>query len=220
MLTWGARDTVRRWPRSQSWLAVVALAACASCAVAADIQLQTRRNSESLFRHALAVTGPNYVAEHELGYALTEMAGRLPEAIAYLEAALRLRPDSAEAHSDLGSALAKAPGRLTDAIVEYEAAVRFAPSWEIPHYNLGYALPQMPGCLPKAISEYLAALAINPDYPQAHDGLGIALSAIPGRLPDAARNLRPPSGSIQPSPARTSTSAMHSRRSPAVSPKR
>ncbi len=185
MLAWGARDAVRRWPRAQSGLAVVALAACASSALAAGMQLQTWRNSESLFRHALAVTGPNYVAEHELGNALAEMAGRLPEAITHLEAALRLRPDSAEAHSDLGSALAKAPGRLTDAIAEYEAAVRFAPSWEIPHYNLGYALAQMPGRLPQAISEYQAALAIRPDYPQAHDGLGVALSRIPGRLPDA-----------------------------------
>ena len=53
--------------------------------------------------------------------------GRLPEAIAEFEAALRSEPDFAEAHVNLGRALAQPPGRLPEAIAEYEAVLRIRP---------------------------------------------------------------------------------------------
>jgi len=57
------------------------------------------------------------------------MPGRLAEAIAHYEAALRLQPDLAEAHYNLGMALAQIPGRLPDAIAHCEAAVRLKPDF-------------------------------------------------------------------------------------------
>jgi tetratricopeptide (TPR) repeat protein len=55
------------------------------------------------------------------------MPGRLQDAIAEFEAALRSEPDLVEAHVNLGNALAEAPGRSTEAIAEYEAALRIRP---------------------------------------------------------------------------------------------
>lgn len=185
MLAWGAAEIPRRWPRSRPVLTALAAAACSCLVVLTWIQVHYWRNSEALFRHALEVTGENYVAQHNLGNALAGVPGRLPEAITHLEEALRIRPDSAEAHSDLGTALAKIPGRLPQALTEYETAARMAPDSAILHNNLGYALAKMPGRLPQAIAEYETALRIQPGYAEAHNNLGYALSEIPGRLTEA-----------------------------------
>ena len=125
-------------------------------------------------------------AHNNLGIALSHIPGRLPEAIAEYQAALRIAPDYAETHDDLGSALARIPGRLPDAIAEYQAALRIKPDFAEAHYNLGNAADSgIPGQLQDAIAEYQAALSIRPDYAEAHYGLGSALSLIPGRLPEA-----------------------------------
>jgi len=49
------------------------------------------------------------------------MPGRLNDAIAEFEAAVRLNPDYFEAHNNLGFVLAQAPGRLNDAVAQYES---------------------------------------------------------------------------------------------------
>jgi tetratricopeptide (TPR) repeat protein len=58
---------------------------------------------------------------------LLQLPGRLPDAIAHFEAALRTRPDYEQAHTNLGNALSQLPGRLPDAIAQYEAALRIRP---------------------------------------------------------------------------------------------
>jgi tetratricopeptide (TPR) repeat protein len=122
---------------------------------------------------------------YNLGTALAQLPGRLPDAIAEFESALRIRPDYAEAHYNLGNALARMPGRLPDAMVEYEAALRGAPNLAEAHYSLGNALSHVPGRLTGAIAEYQAALRIQPDHVYAHNNLGTALARTPGRLPEA-----------------------------------
>jgi tetratricopeptide (TPR) repeat protein len=60
---------------------------------------------------------------------LAETPGRLADAIAEFQAALRINPDYAEAHVNLGDALAKIPGRQVEAIAEYRAALRIRPDY-------------------------------------------------------------------------------------------
>jgi tetratricopeptide (TPR) repeat protein len=159
MVAWGGADLLRRWPRLR---VAVATAACAACAGVAWAQVGYWRNSETLFSHALEVTTDNYIAEHNLGTYLTDQPGRLPEAVAHLERAVRLRPGSGEAHSDLGIALAGTPGRLDDAIAEFSTAIRLRPDSEVPHINLANALAQG-GRLKEAAAEYETALRMQPD---------------------------------------------------------
>ncbi len=71
--------------------------------------------------------GPIRGSPLRLGNRAGTRPGRLPEAIAEFESALRSEPDFPEAHVNLGNALAQTPGRLTDAIAEYEAALRIRP---------------------------------------------------------------------------------------------
>lgn len=161
MLAWSA-------PRVKA-MAGAGVAVCIGFASVTVVQAGYWRNSESLFRHALEVTTNNSVAEHNLGAALLTDPARLPEAIAHLEAALRLRPDSARIHSDLGSALAKS-GQLPKAAEEFRAALALEPGAAIVHNNLGNVLAGE-GHAAEAIAEYQAALRMDPDYADAKRNL-------------------------------------------------
>jgi tetratricopeptide (TPR) repeat protein len=54
------------------------------------------------------------------------IVGRMSEAIANWEHALRIKPDYAEVHFDLAVALEKS-GRIQDAVEHYELALKFQP---------------------------------------------------------------------------------------------
>jgi tetratricopeptide (TPR) repeat protein len=53
------------------------------------------------------------------------------EAIAHFQAALRLRPDYADAHYNLGIALANRPGSMPEALKHLEAALKLRPDPEL-----------------------------------------------------------------------------------------
>jgi tetratricopeptide (TPR) repeat protein len=120
-----------------------------------------------------------------LGIALAQMPGRLPDAMAQFEAALRINPNYAEAHDNLAMALAKMPGRLPDAIAHYEAALQIKPTDAGAHNNLGRALAEMPGRLPEAIEQFEAALGLRPDWAETHYNVAALLAKTPDRMPEA-----------------------------------
>jgi tetratricopeptide (TPR) repeat protein/mono/diheme cytochrome c family protein len=116
-----------------------------------------------------------------LGGAYVE-AGRFPEAIPQLEAALRLDERSASAHSDLGTAL-MAQGNLAGAIGHLQRAAALQPRDESMQFNLGNALNRLSRTA-EAAAAYQRALSINPEFPDAHVNLGTLLFAH-GRVKDA-----------------------------------
>ena len=122
-------------------------------------------------------------AQNNLGGALLSQ-GKVPEAVAYLEQALRLNPDYAEAHYNLGVTLQQA-GKVPEAIGHYEQALRINPDYAEAHNNLGIALAQT-GKIEEAIAHYEQALRIKPDYAEAHYNLGLALVRL-DRLQEAIR---------------------------------
>ena len=95
----------RAWRRA---LALAGLAVLASLFAVARLQLRHWRDSEALFRHALAVTAENPIAHAHLGAALLE-AGRTAEAIAHYRESIRLRPDSVPVVNALAWLLATTP---------------------------------------------------------------------------------------------------------------
>jgi tetratricopeptide (TPR) repeat protein len=179
-LAWGGADLLRRWPRAQIALAAAAVLACVPVTWA---QVAYWRNSETLFRRALAETSGNDVAEHNLGNYLMDVPGRLPEAITHLQASVRIQPESAKAHTDLANALARMPGRLPEALAEYREALRLAPDSPISHTSLGNTLATM-GRLPEALAEYQTALRHAPDSAIPHNNLANTLARM-GRVPEA-----------------------------------
>jgi tetratricopeptide (TPR) repeat protein len=99
--------------------------------------------------------------------------GRLQEAMAHYEQALRIDPDYVRAHNDLGNALLQA-GRAQEAVGHYEQALRIKPDYAEAHNNLGAVLMGQ-GRLQEAIGHYEEALYLKPDYANAHYNLGNAL---------------------------------------------
>ena len=120
---------------------------------------------------------------------LARQPGRLTEAIAQYQRALRLEPNSAEAHNNLANALAQQSGRRSEAIAEYREALRLRPGYAQAHYNLANALSDQPGGLGEAIAEYEEALRLKSDFTAAHNNLALAL-AQSGRTAEAILHLQ------------------------------
>ena len=149
----------------------------------------TFRDGQTLYRDTLARNPACAMAHNNLGLILSQIAGRMPEAIGHYQAALRLDPRYAEAHLNLGYDLAMIPGRLSEAIAEDEATVRLFPDLADAHNNLGLALSQASGRRPDAVDQFEAAVRLSPGSAEMHDNLGAALISIPERLPEAIDQL-------------------------------
>jgi tetratricopeptide (TPR) repeat protein len=165
-----------------AWIALGLL--CLACAARTYARNFDWLDERSLWTSAVDVCPESAKTHNNLGNALEQVPGRLPDALIEYQVALRIDPDYAEAHNNLGLALVNSGGPLQEAVAEFEAALRINPDYAEAHNNLGTALSQQPGRLPDAIAQYEAALRIYPDYAQAHYNLGTVLSQLPGRLPD------------------------------------
>jgi Flp pilus assembly protein TadD len=170
---WTWRELARRRPALGARGPALALLVLAALAWRARAQVATWESSVTLFEHALAVTAENDLALNNLGAALVD-AGRSEEAVARLEAAVRLRPDRAGIRSNLGQALANA-GRTDEAVAQYREALRIDPGNARVHNNLGVALDRR-GDLAGAAAGYREALRLAPGFAEAHNNLGAALA--------------------------------------------
>ena len=118
--------------------AVAALALLCALGIAARRQVDVWRDTETLFRHAVAVTQGNYLAEHALGSEELRR-GDAASAASHFAEAVRLRPVWAEAHFGLADALV-AQGRIEEAVRTYERGLRLAPRNARGHLRLARAL--------------------------------------------------------------------------------
>jgi tetratricopeptide (TPR) repeat protein len=171
MISWGAADLTAGWRNRQMLLASAATLILAALMLLAWRQVDFWSNSVALWRHTLAVTTGNDVAERGLGTALLKI-GQLDEAIAHNRAALRIRYE-VNGLTNLANALFQ-KGELSEAIAHFREAVRFRPNDSELRRNLGKALFQK-GALDQSIAEFRAALRICPTDSDAADGLGNAL---------------------------------------------
>ena len=141
---------------------------------------------ETFYTQTIAKNPACWLGHNNLGNLLRRQ-GRVPEAIAHFEEALRLNPGLADAHNNLGIALAEL-GHAPEALAEFKRAVALKPDFTKAHTNLSNAL-RMDGRLPEAIAEGEEAVRLTPDYAGAQDNLGVAL-ADAGRLPEAIVHYR------------------------------
>jgi tetratricopeptide (TPR) repeat protein len=116
---------------------------------------------------------PNQVdALHLLGV-IAGRTGRPARAVGYLQAALRLKPDFAEAHNNLGNVFALQRS-LPEAVASFRQAVRCQPAFATAHSNLGNALREL-GQVEQGITSLQEALRLDPDLVGVRDNLSIAL---------------------------------------------
>jgi tetratricopeptide (TPR) repeat protein len=178
---WGAHELTRRWRFLLPGLSVAGIAAIAFCLALTRQQLAYWQNSETLFRHALAVTENNCTAHNNLGTAL-DSEGQTDAAISQFQEALRLKPDNALTCYNLGNALAR-QGDTDGALRQFQSALRLKPDYTKAHNNLGNLLAGQgqPGA---AIRQFQEALRLDPDFADAHYNLANALLKQ-GRLDEA-----------------------------------
>ncbi len=172
-----------RWPFRGK--AAIAAAAVAALAALTWRQCLNYRDAETLYRATIASNPSCWMAHNNLGNLWAGVPGRLNDALAQYEEAMRLRPDLPEMHNNLGEVWMKLPGHLNDAVAELEEALRLKPDYAGAHNNLGDALLAMPGRAEEAVAQYREALRLQPDYAEARNNLANALATMPGHLADA-----------------------------------
>src|ERR1043166_7492077 len=104
LTAWGARELFHQWRRSREALVFAAVLLITALITRSYFQTSYWRDTETLWKHAIATTSNNYLAHSNLGETLLE-SGRFAEAIAECQKALKIKPDLAVAHNNLGSAL-------------------------------------------------------------------------------------------------------------------
>jgi tetratricopeptide (TPR) repeat protein len=156
-----------------STAAIVVIAALSSCAW---VQTSYWRNSETLFRHALAVTTNNDVAENNLGIVFLGQ-GKLDEAISFLQSAVDLRPANSPAHENLAKALLQ-KGRLADALVHYRKLLDLQPNNMEVHNIVGTVLVQQ-GSVLEGVEEWQKVLSVEPDNGNAMSNLAWVFATCP-----------------------------------------
>jgi len=185
-VAWAVADAVRTRPAGRKVAAVVAAVLVAAYAARAHVAVGPWRDSETLFRHAIAVTGPNPVACTNLGYALLAR-NDLDGAQAQFDAALRIKPGYVHAIINLGIVHGMR-GNLVAAIQYLDRAIALQPDNADAHLNLANAL-LMTGQTDKAVEHYATTLRLAPNDAEAHYRLGLLL-ATQGHTEEGTAHLR------------------------------
>jgi len=173
-LTWMIADLAKAW-RRQWILTAAATAVIALLSWSAWIQASYWRESESLWKHTLAVTANNEVAHNHLGKLFLEK-GLIDEAVAHCQAAVNSLPNSPMFQANLGTALLQ-KGLTDEAILHFQKAMELAPNRteraEV-QSNMGNALLQK-GLADEAIVQFQQALELAPADGIIHSDYGNAL---------------------------------------------
>jgi tetratricopeptide (TPR) repeat protein len=172
---WGLAEIASRWPRYRMVVAGLAAAACVAAGVVTWRQLPYWKNSESLFEHAIDVTGENDVAHFNLGL-VRRSEGRLDDALAHYERAVKIRPTYAEAHNNIAEILI-AENRIPEALPHIADALRLRPDLVDAQVNLGIASATA-GRPDAAEAAFRSAVRLAPDNAEALEGLCRTLSGL------------------------------------------
>lgn len=177
-LVWETAELASRRKSSRAALAALAtvtaalLAALVLLAVLCRAQVDTWKDSKTLFSHAVAVTEGNYLAHLNLGVALAR-EGDEKGAMKEYYTALAIQPNMIEARAALGTALHK-QGRPAEALPHLRMAVRLRPDSARLRQTLAITLEDL-GRRDEAVVQLRKALELSPRFADAHYGLGSLL---------------------------------------------
>jgi len=188
VITWAIADFTRAWRHQLQVLTASAAIVIVTLGWCAWLQTSYWRDSETLFKHALAVTTNNDVAENNLGIVYLQQ-GKLDGAISLLQAAVDLRPDNSPAHENLAKALLQ-NGKVADALIHYRKLLELQPDNIEVHNIVGTVLIQQ-GRTREGVEEWQKVLAIQPDNGNAISNLAWVFATSPDdSLRDGAKALQ------------------------------
>jgi tetratricopeptide (TPR) repeat protein len=175
-ITWAIADLAkalrRRWT-----LPVAAIAVIVVLSWSASLQASYWRDSESLWKHTLAVTPNNEVAHNQLGNLCLER-GQIEEAAHHYQAAVNVWPNNPTFQANLGKALLR-KGLPDEAILHFQKAIELSPRHAESERaqaqsNIGNALLQK-GSVDEAMVQFQEALELTPADRIIHNDCGNAL---------------------------------------------
>lgn len=143
-------------------------------------QQRNPADAVSYYQAALAIR-PHVVVCDNLASAL-RASGKLDEALAYCERAIRMNPNYAPAHNNLGLVL-KAQGKLDLAMACFRRALELNPDFAPAHTNLAIALKKQ-GDVAGAMEHYVKSARLAPDAFEPRFNLGLLLKRE-GRVDEA-----------------------------------
>ncbi len=172
MLVWSMAELSRRGSYGRTLVSGAGLAALVGCVLLTSRQVGFWKDSETLFRRAVAVA-PNAASSHgALGRALADR-GRLEEAAPFFREALKMDPRDTVACVGLAE-FEMRQNHNEEAVRLLHQALQLEPNNAYAHNNLGMLLGRQ-GDVQGATNQFLLALKFNPDNAEAHSNLGTAL---------------------------------------------
>jgi protein O-mannosyl-transferase len=174
--TWGLADLTALYRHQRTILSAAAILVIGALSFCAWVQTSYWRDSETLFRHARAVTVNNDVAENNLGIVFLRQ-GKVDEAISLLQAAVDLRPDNSPAHENLAKALLQ-KGQVSNALIHYHKLLELQPDNIEVHNIVGTVLIQQDR-VGEGVEEWQKVLAIQPDNGNALSNLAWVFATSP-----------------------------------------
>jgi len=157
-VVWGAADLTANWRCRTPILAAAAALTLIPYCVLTTAQAWQWKDSETLFRHTLAVTADNAIAHYNLGCVLVTQ-GKINEAADHFAEVVRILPTFADARSDLGQALVR-QGKIEDAIASFHQALRYNPNFRQAHFGLASVLTEQ-GKFEEADEHWMAVLQLT-----------------------------------------------------------
>lgn len=143
----------------------------AACALLTRRQLAYWQNTETLFRHAIAVTGNNHIAWRSLGFHFADRH-EPKEAESCFRTALAISPGDFYSWNKLATVLID-EGRYDEAIALSQKALQLNPRMAAAHSTFALALMKL-GKTKEAIERYEESLRLDPEQASAHYNLANA----------------------------------------------
>lgn len=167
-VTWLVWYLTEDWRLQKAVLNSAAIAVVATLSILSWKQTAHWRDTETLWRHTLAVTPDNDVAHAGLGGILF-VRGQIDESIEHYESALRLRDGNVAAHFGLGRALA-VEHKTDSAIFHFQKALSIQPDYIAASNDLGVAFASK-GEIKEAMQAWRQTLSFDPDNPDAANNI-------------------------------------------------
>jgi tetratricopeptide (TPR) repeat protein len=186
-LAWMTLDLTKSWRARKLILSSAASLTVAALSILSWKQTAHWRDTETLWRHTLAVTPDSDVAHAGLGGMLF-VRGQIDESIEHYERALRLRDGNVAAHFGLGRALA-AKHKTDAAIFHFQKALSIQPDFIAASNDLGVQLASK-GEINDAITAWRQTLSFDPDNADALNNIAwVRATAADAELRDGREAL-------------------------------
>lgn len=176
-MTWGITDLASGWRYKRDGIIFVCVIALLYMGIA-HLQVQTWRNSLTLYRHAIRVTSDNYTAYLNLGKTLLQDK-KIVQAMYYFDKAIHISSGHVKkhkAHNNIAIAWVD-KGNLKKAMYHFKEAIRIDPSYADPYYNIGLMLCGQ-GMYKEAIKYVEKSLELKPNFSDSRILMGYIQSRL------------------------------------------